>query len=267
MSIKIFQAYYREDQKEFLEPEFTPFDNTNNPVKNLYEHYIYHQVYKQAVDQGLDKWGVFSWQWRKKLQHIEPNEILGIVGQLETTDVTIFNAYPNDELIAYNVWEQGEWSHPGIIDLGRKLLTIMGEHPDLVELPMGRDVYCAANYFVGNKKFWDGLLEFLDRFVKSIDHLNEEDTAKLYSSAGYEPNPNLDYTGFICERLISTYLLLNQKNLHISAWVPYDHPDSADKHNAIVTGDRSAMFAWDFKREIPHPHHATAWIDKHFKSE
>ena len=44
--MKIFQAYYKEEQKSQLDPEFTPFDNTANPVTNLYEYYIYTKIYE-----------------------------------------------------------------------------------------------------------------------------------------------------------------------------------------------------------------------------
>lgn len=264
MNIKIYQAFYREDQKPHLDKEFEPFDNTNNPVKNLYEHYIYHEVRKRALAEGIDRWGVFSWQWRKKLQHIEPTAILGMSEQAEDCEVLLFNAYPYDEIVAYNVWEQGAWSHPYIVVLGRKLLELMGENPDLVCLPMDRTTYCAANYFVGTAKFWDGLLEFLDRFVAAIDRLDDEHKQMLYSSAGYEPNPALDYTGFICERLISTYLVKAQFHLKISAFIPGTHELGDLKHEAVRTQNKEKMLQWDSLRPAKGYKLATEWIEKVF---
>jgi hypothetical protein len=264
MNIKIYQAYYREDQKTHLDKEFEPFDNTANPVKNLYEHYIYHQVRKRALAEGVDRWGVFSWQWRKKLQHIEPAAVLGMVEQVSDAEVLIFNAYPEDELVAYNVWEQGAWSHPYIVVLGRKLLELMNENPDLIYLPMDRATYCAANYFIGTAKFWDGLLEFLDRYVAAIDKLDPEHKKMLYSSAGYEPNPALDYTGFICERLISTYLVKCQFHMNISAFVPFVHELGDLKHEAVRNQDKEKILKWNEIRAAKGLKLATEWIEKVF---
>jgi hypothetical protein len=265
MNIKIYQAYYREDQKEHLDQQFEPFDNTSNPVKNLYEHYIYHQVYKRALAEGVDRWGVFSWQWRKKLTYLNADAVLGMVDQtVDDCDVMIFNAYPGDELVAYNVWEQGAWSHPYIVVLGRKLLELMGENPDIVYLPMDRSTYCAANYFVGTAKFWEGLLEFLDRYVAAIDKLDDEHKKMLYSSAGYEPNPALDYTGFVCERLISTYLVKAQYHLRISAFIPGTHELGDLKHEAVRNQDKEKIKQWNELRPAKGIKLATEWIEKVF---
>ena len=264
MSIKIYQAYYKEEQIPNLDPEFTPYDNTVNPVSNLYEHYIYHQVRKQALAEGVERWGVFSWQWKRKLQGLTASAIMEMAKQTQETDVLIFNAYPSDELVAYNVWEQGAWSHPYIVVLGRKILEVMGEDPDIVYQPMDHRVYCAANYFIGNAKFWDGLLEYMDRYVAALDQLDEEYTRMLRSSAGYEPNPKLDYSGFICERLVSTYLVKHFKELSIGAFVPGHHRLGDMKHEAVLNNNKELMLEWNEKRPAAGPKIATEWIEKVF---
>ena len=264
MSIRIYQAYYKQEQLSNLDPEFTPYDNTSNPVNNLYEHHIYHQVRTLSLENNIDKWGVFSWQWKSKLSGVSAESILRMAAQGAEADVIIFNAYPYDEVISYNVWEQGVWSHPYILVLGRKLLELMGEDPDLVYQPMDFRVYCAANYFVGNRAFWDGLLEFLDRYVAAIDQLDDEYKSMLYSSAGYEPNPKLDYTGFICERLISTYLVKMLDTLVIGAYAPGEHPLKSMKHDAIMTHNKELMLEWDRHRPASGPKIAREWIEKHF---
>ena len=222
MLTKIYQAYYKQEQIPNLDPEFTPYDNTDNPVKNLYEHYIYHQVRKLSLANNVDRWGVFSWRWKNKLQNVSAAEVLNLVNDAPQADVIIFNAYPSDELVAYNIWEQGSWHHPYIVTLGHKLLELMGEDPKLIYQPMDYTTYVAANYFVGTAKFWDGLLEFLDRHVAAIDLLDQEHKKMLHSNPRYDdPSlayldqyyPGLDYTGFICERLISTYLLKMENQL------------------------------------------------------
>ena len=270
-NIRIYQAYYKDEQKEKLDPEFTPFNNTDNPVNNLYEHYIYHQVRKLAHADNLDWWGIVSWQWRSKLQDIEPEVMLKVIQQSAEAncDVAIFNAYPTDQVYAYSVWEQGMWSHPYIGYLGQKILIEMGEHPELVCMPNDISTYLAANYFAGNRKFWDDLLEFLDRFVAALDKLTPEDTALLRSSAGYEPNPSLDYSGFLCERMISTYLVKRrmENNIKISAWVPNDdHEIGNMKEEAIATHNKELIQKWDRERfpDGDAPKFATEWIERNF---
>ena len=110
-----------------------------------------------------------------------------------------------------------------MIKLGERILADMGEDPRIIQAPMGHQTYMCVNYFVGNKKFWDGLLEFLKRFADACNNLPEEYMNLLNESAGYEPNLKLDYRGFLCERMISTYLVLNQNKLLIRPLVEFYH--------------------------------------------
>jgi hypothetical protein len=213
--MKIFQAYYKDDQKIHLDPEFTPFDNTANPVVNLHEYYIYTKIYEEAMKSNEDLWGHFSWQWKKKLENVPAAQIIDIIKKNPGADVYTFFPYPWETVANWNVWEHGQWCHPNMLKLAERILTDMGEDPIVLQTPMGHQTYMCVNYFVGNKKFWDGLLEFLNRFVNACEQLPEEYMILLNESAGYEPNLKLDYRGFICERMISTYLVLNHEKLLI----------------------------------------------------
>jgi hypothetical protein len=259
MSTRIYQAYYRDDQVANLDPEFTPYDNRVNPVANIYEHYIYHQTRNISQQDGVTLWGTFSWQWKNKLHGPTAQDVLDFIEHDPGYDVYIFNAYAEDEAVSFNVWEQGQWCHPYILHLGRRLLDLMGEDPKLVEQPMTKDSYLAANYFVGTAEFWDGLLEFLDRFVAAIPMLNEADTELLKTSAGYGPNGALDHTGFICERLISTYIVRSQ--CRVKSWGGSSEL-SAFKAAAVNANDKASLHKWNQIRPAKGPKLATQWIEK-----
>lgn len=271
MSTRIYQSYYKPEQKQHLDPEFYHYDNTSNPVNNLYEHYLYHRIREISIEDGIERWGMFSWQWRKKITYEMDVETILDIASKTNFDVCLFNAYPDDELISYNVWEQGTWSHPYLAYLGQQVLIGMGEDPNLIKYPMGRSIYLAANYFVGTREFWNGLLNFLDRFVDAMSKLSKVDKQMLHSSAGYAPNPDLDYTGFLCERMISTYLVrnlqtngtLDGKQFTIAAWTPGEHYLGNLKHKAIEEKSRQLMIQWNDERSlyIRGPKLATDWIN------
>lgn len=262
MSTRIYQAYYQDSQKIHLESNFTPYDNRNNPVSNLYERYIYQQTAEISRREGIKQWGTFSWQWRKKLIGPSSQDILNFIDSNPNYDVYIFNAYPQNEAISYNVWEQGEWCHPNIIHLGKSILELMGEDPALVEKPMTRDTYLTANYFVATDAVWTGLLEFLDRFVQAIPNLNKSDAELLLSSANYGPNKNLNYTGFICERLISTYLVLHTE-LRIKPWATPEFLSDL-KLLSVQAQNKDGIVHWNNTRHSTGPKIATSWIEKQF---
>lgn len=260
MSTRIYQAYYQDSQKIHLDPNFTPFDNRVNPVSNLYERYIYQQTAEISRRDNIDLWGTFSWQWRKKLIGPNSEDILNFINNNPGNDVYIFNPYPQLESISYNVWEQGEWCHPNIIHLSRAILNLMGEDPDLVEQPMTRETYLTANYFVATNIVWSGLLEFLDRYVLAISSLDETNTKLLLSSAGYGPNMSLNYTGFICERLISTYFIKHPE-FKIKPWAGPENLSDL-KMLAVKTKNKDSILEWNRLRSGQKI--ATPWIEKQF---
>lgn len=208
--MKIFQAYYKEEQREHLDKEFYPFDNTANPVINFHEYYIYKRIYEQAVSNNEDVWGHFSWQWKKKLESVSARQIIDIIQSNPGADVYTFHPYPWECAEAWNVWEQGHWCHPNIIKISEQILKGMGIDPIVLQTPMGSRDYLCVNYFVGNKNFWDRLLIFLDNFVNVCNNLSGEYKTLLDESADYKANLALNYRGFICERMISTFLVLNR---------------------------------------------------------
>ena len=236
--MKIFQAYYKEEQRAHLDPEFTPFDNTANPVVNLHEYYIYTRIYQEALKTNEDYWGHFSWQWKRKMEGVSAAAITSIIQHNPGYDVYTFHPFPHETVDHWNVWEQGQWCHPEILKLSEKIFSDMDIDPRMLQAPMGTKHYLCANYFVGNDKFWSGLLSTLHRFVDICGRLPEEYIDLLNSSAGYGANPGLDYRGFICERLISTFLILNDKKLKIRPFKElYDIRLSAEQKKILVAKD------------------------------
>jgi hypothetical protein len=217
--MKIFQAYYKEEQKIHLDPEFTPYDNTANPVVNLHEYYIYTQIYTEAQKTNEDYWGHFSWQWKRKLENVPAQQVLDIIKSNPGADVYTFHPFPWETACAWNVWEQGQWCHPHIVELATKIFEDMGMDPLLVQAPMGSEYYLCVNYFVGNKHFWDGLLGMLHRFVDVCGRLPPKYIDLLNTPAGYEANTSLDYRGFICERLISSFLVSHKDRVKVRPFI------------------------------------------------
>jgi hypothetical protein len=209
--MKIFQAYYKEDQKSLLDTEFTPFDNTANPVVNLHEYYIYTKIYEEAQKTNEDLWGHFSWKWRSRIPGVTAQQIVDIINLDLSYHVYTFNPYPQEIIKYWNVWEHGQHCHPMILELAEKIFKDMGLDPLLLQKPQAMDHYIVANYFVGNKKFWDGLLLFLQKFIETMDKFEGEWLEKLNTSADYRTNMSLNYKGFLCERMIGIYMMLNDQ--------------------------------------------------------
>jgi hypothetical protein len=266
--MKIFQAFYKEDQRSELDNEFTPFDNTANPVVNFHEYYIYKQIYKEAAKTNEDLWGHFSWQWKKKIPKCTAEMIIETININQGADVYTFHPWPIDTAETWNVWEQGQWCHPNIITLAQQILPLMNLDPKIIQLPMGSREFLCGNYFVGNKQFWDRLLKFLDTFVDACENLNEPYRYILNQSAQYEPNIKLNYKGFLCERMISTFLLLN-KDLKVRPFLEIYNQTLIEnyrkvvvfKDQAIENGDRASLELYVNDRPKPKGYNwAKDWV-------
>jgi hypothetical protein len=264
--MKIFQAYYKEEQQAHLDPEFTPYDNTENPVVNLHEYYIYTKIFQEALKTNEDLWGHFSWQWKRKMPGVPAAFIMDHININPGYDVYTFHPFPHETVIHWNVWEQGQWCHPEILKLAERIFTDMDIDPKRLQAPMGTRHYLCANYFVGNGKFWAGMMGMLHQFVDVCGRLPDEYLDLLNSSAGYGDNQKLDYRGFICERLISSFLLMHEDRLKIRPFRElYDARLGPDQRKILAAKDcaidaRSRDFLYDYLAlRPPVPEGKTDW--------
>lgn len=217
MNYKIYQAYYKEEQKKFLNPEFVSFDNTSNKRPDLMEYYIFNVGYKKAVSERLSHWGFFSWKWEKKCR-IKPQKFIDFIDKNPNQDVYIINWTPYYESINWNIWTHGEFCHPGLFSVAVKCLKEMGYDSRILYHIMPRNVLCFSSYFVASKKFWVEYLEFLKKFKNVIDNnqqlkqLIDQKTVHIDQSL---INTNHSFFPFIIERMFSTFLLLNYRQYSI----------------------------------------------------
>ena len=220
--IKIYQSYYLDEQKQFLMPEFTPLDNTDNPAPRLREFYLNTKVYHMAVAEGLDYWGHFSWKYKEKMESqsggMPRSDIFKVFTNYPNCDVYFFNPFGMQESLTYNMWEQGQWSHRYIIPIMFELLPAMGIDPNIIYQPQDQTMMCWASNFVANKKFWDEFLPFCKSYFDTIPLLRDQIQAMHASTSGYGIDKNLDHFPFIHERLFSLFLQVNRNRFRIAGY-------------------------------------------------
>jgi hypothetical protein len=223
MNYRIYQTYYKEEQKKFLNEEFCPFDNTLNKRPDLLEYYIFRIGYKKALSERLSHWGFFSWRWEGKCK-IKPQQFINFIEKNPDQDVYIMSWCPYVECANLNLWRAGEIYHPGITFITDKALQKMkcDIHPykSVSEMIFTEKNFCYSSYFIASKKFWNDYLVFLNKFKNTID--NNQDLKELvYSKTNYDNHQKYTHFPFIVERLFSTFLLLT-KNKYKTLNYPYD---------------------------------------------
>ena len=211
LNMKIFQLYYKPEQVEFLDPAFTPYSNTDNPRPELREWYIWDKEYENYCKQGLDMWGFVSWKFTAKTG-LTGKQVLDHIQANPEHDVYLFNPCIVNEALFINNWEQGDIYHPNISAIGNSFLKKIGyEDYEVKEVLLDRTRTVFANYVVGNRKFWDGFMEFSRKLFSESDK-DPEFKQQVFGEglSRYAGDPTLPNFTFLIERLLPTYLDLNE---------------------------------------------------------
>lgn len=264
VNFKIYQAYFDNSQLQYLDPEFTPLDNTDNLQPELREYPLFLKCRDRAVQDGVNMWGYMSWKWKQKLKNVSAQFVIDRVKNNPDYDVYFFNYY--NAIPYYNVWEQGAYRHTHMMDIMECIFPLMGIDPSVLYQPMNNNVSFYALYCIGNKTWWDGLIEFTTRFISAVDKLPDNIKLLYNQSAGYEIK-SLNYFSFIHERLLSTYLWLNQHRLkvlpyHDTTISPVDSMLEDIKSTAIQTAAVSTSDAWFRLRNSYYPQFRNNWSAK-----
>jgi len=253
MKLKIYQAYYDAAQKEQLDNEFTPLDNTANPTPELVEYAINLKTQEMALAQGLDMWGTFSWRWKEKIRLLSAQDVVTRIENNPGYDVYFFNGYYDQTVLAYNVWEQGQWHHKNMLQICEYLFPKLGIDVTIMFQPMSEDHMVFACYCVATKEFWAGFMDLTKRYYDEIEKFPAEIKALHDDNAAYPNGLSFGYFPFIHERLFSTYLFLNQHKFKV---LPY-HDGKAQfsveagldklstlKETALINQDTNLLDQW-----------------------
>jgi hypothetical protein len=226
MKIKVFQSYFDPSQRAFVDPLFTPFDNTANKEPHLREYHIFQRLTTEGHTDGLDLWGMVGPRWQEKL-HFTSQDLFDNIENNPGYDVYIFNHAQMLAALTHNVWELSDRYHPGITDVAKELLTRMG-HCDVTTRFMTESVVCYCSYFVATNEFWADYLKFLEKAKYILDNLEDGPVKDAYqASANYRRDPQLTLFPFITERLFSTFLSLNP------TYQVYHRPYDYSKHSNL----------------------------------
>jgi len=228
---KILQLFYKTEQLAHIDGAFTPYDNTANPRPELREWYIWDKEYENLRGQGLDYWGFVSWKFKDKT-NLRGQDVLKHIDDNPGYDVYLFNPCIINEACFVNSWEQGDYHHPNISDIGNTFLIKLGyEDVDVKSTLLDRTRTVFANYVVGNQKFWDKFMEFSRRLFSEAE-LDAYFKHQVFGAglSRYAGDPSLPNFTFLIERLIPTFLDLEEFNV-----CPYQHtPETVhDKYKAV----------------------------------
>jgi hypothetical protein len=207
-TVHIYEPQWRPGQS-MVAPEFLPLQLPDNRHADWREFRIFVDFWRRGGHKASDMTGIFSPKFQLK-SGMSGASFVSFAQEQLGTDVCLINVFPGIPVYAYNVWMQGEGSHPGLLERAQALVDAAGLGWDLAATPRhDRSNTCFGNFWVATPRFWDdyvgGVLDPIASYLD--DHPQSEVTRSVLEPAPYLVQA--PYLPFIAERLFSTYLSLH----------------------------------------------------------
>jgi hypothetical protein len=166
----VYQIFYDEHSKAMLDPGFIPLDNTPNERPDWYEFWVIREYLMQNELQPNCWYGFLSPRFREKTGLTSQMVFDTLTKQSVEGEVALFS--PHWDLIAFflNVFEQGEFFHPGLTDLCQEFCDNLGLNVQLRAFANCALNAVFSNFIVAKPRFWDRWLWMADRFFELVEY-------------------------------------------------------------------------------------------------
>ena len=206
----IFQIYFKPELVKACDPAFTPLDNTSNPRPYLREWDVWDREYENILAQGIDLWGFVSWNFTHKTG-ISGQAFVDFIEANPGHDVYFINPCIATEAMYVNPWKHCDRYNTTTADLGNEFLAKLGyKDIDVRTILLDRTVTFYANYLVGTKEFWAKFMDFSRGIFAEADKDPQFKEAVFVRPFGYATDATLPSFTFLIERLLPTFIALEQ---------------------------------------------------------
>lgn len=211
MEIKIYQNYYLEEQKQYLDPAFVPHDNLENKQPELHEYPILKKLQKENESiSDEDLWGLVSWRWTEKTR-TSGSKFINWIQSTPGYDLYHLNYDLHSPRRENNIIIHGEKNHAGLLSYFQRLSQLMKWDLDL-KSKYDRKYFITCHYYVMNNNRWNEWITFLDNCLEVsyndelLNHYIKHTTSKRYGK-------NVPNFCFVVERLICIHCILRNLNV------------------------------------------------------
>ncbi len=209
----LFQIFYSATTRAQLDLAFQPLDNTANERPDWREYW---PIRKFLLSNKLieeQHYAFFSPQFLSKAA-VSADEVVAFINQHRLThDVIGFSPFPDQHALFWNVFEQCDWSTPGMEGTCQRVLDEIGCKVDLNQVVMDSSNSIFCNYFCAKPAFWRTWLELCEKIFALAETRSGPVAQALNSPMGWRPtdkNIHLPhYKVFIIERIASLVLARN----------------------------------------------------------
>jgi len=232
--ITVYQSFYENWQIEHLDSAFVPYDCSMHPHPQLYETYWILRLYESGGYRNCDYSGLFSWKFFSKAKIPGP-KFIEFVEKNPGYDVYFINPFPLLAYLFFNIWDEGEHCHPGLVGLSQSLITKANYPFSILDLRRNnQDTLLYCNYWVGNEKFWDTYIGFIQPLFSCCRNWDENEGPNPYFRLTMYEGEEVPFFPFVFERLFST-LLLFDNNIAACPFTRSFEELLADCDNSVIS--------------------------------
>jgi hypothetical protein len=213
------KSYYTKE--EDLDPSCLVLDNSANERPDWYEYW---PIRKMLLNESLDEaafYGFLSPRFKQKT-NLTAAAVRDFVKRenCATADIVLFS--PSLHLTAYywNVFQYGEYCHPGLVNLATQFFSRIGEPADLMNLVTHSRNEVYSNYFIAKPRFWRAWLQRTEQLIAIAESETDLLGTQLRKQTSYRGHRDTQLKIFIMER-IPTWLLARNAEFTVRVRDPF----------------------------------------------
>lgn len=276
-TLRLFQIYYRPDQRAQLDPALEPYNNEGE-TSPLLEFNVFRKLAASELTKGAALWGALSWKFGQKTG-LSGAQLREIIAKNPGYDVYYCNPFPELEGLYHNLWLQGETAHPNFLILCNDFFNAAGLDVSALEELQPSSLFASSNYFVATPAFWQRYLAFMESSIATAEK-NMSSTAKamIYSSAADRRGLHAEasYLPFIIERLFGYFLARHAQGLKAYKYQQLTAEQQLNVHQKLLgqmkdaaTQTRSLWLGscWvNYRNLYMQQSYGSSWVRRYLKS-
>lgn len=247
--IFIYQILPHYAKSEDLDPGFLVLDNSAGERPDWYEYWPIRKFLLGEPLQEQAFYGFLSPRFNQKTALSAAAVHNFVSRESNTADIVLFSHSLEKTAYHWNMFEYGEFCHPGLFDLATRFFTRIGQPTDLKELVTHSRNEVSSNYMIARPRFWRAWLDVTEQLIAIAESPTDPLGAELRQPTTYRGTRGAQMKIFIMERL-ATWILARDPEFVVRVRDPIASPSRIYKlPGAIVCDALKIAYVADNRQE------------------
>jgi len=207
--IFIYQILPHYAKREDLDPGFLVLDNTSQERLDWFEYWPIRKFLLNEPLQSESFYGFLSPRFNQKTQLSAAAVREFVRRDGNEADIVLFSHSPEKTSYHWNVFEYGDYCHPGLFNLATQFFQRIGQPTDLKELVTHTGNEVSSNFMIAKPRFWMVWLGIVEQLIAIAESPTDPLGAELRKPTSYRGRRDAQMKVFVLER-IATWILARE---------------------------------------------------------